>query len=470
MSAPVTPRSSGFMHDALRGALRSALPGLLPSVLLSMTIGCATAQTTAETAPAASPANEAAATAAPEAAGTADTSADASSPDMAPPETAADTRPAVLKTFNALGLTGSLRGGYWSSNRLYDDRSHLGTASTWLRMDKRFGDGFGVYAEAFGGREDLRSDGNDVARVREAYLDGRVGALDFRFGKQIIAWGRTDRLNPTDNLTPRDAKLLAGDIDEDRFGSLAAKTTWNLDAHTSLTGVWLPEFRPNRIYLRPGLSEVIPDSSRNWALKLDQSGKAIDWSVSYYDGHDLAGDLGADYVIRHYRTRVIGADMATTRGAWRFALESAYTRTEDPDGTIAYLKNPFVYTVLGIERDFGDNTSGIVQLFNRRVMHYQTPSAAEQSHAILTSQLDRQQNGMSVRIAKKWLNETLETELSGVTLFERHGYLVRPRLVYALSDQVKLLAGYEYYDGSSSTLYGLLKRNRLLFTELRYFF
>ena len=466
MMVPRAPRSLGVLLNALAGALLIAPLG----VLLSVPIGCAMAQTTSAAPASTESAGSANSSPSASTSASANNSPDASAPEMAPPGTATDTRLALLNTFNALGLTGSLRGGYWSSNRLFDDRGDLGTASTWLRMDKRFGDGFGVYAEAYGGREDMRSDGHDVARLREAYLDGRAGALDFRLGKQIIAWGRTDRLNPTDNLTPRDARLLAADIDEDRFGSLAAKTTWNLDAHTSLTGVWLPEFRPNRIYLRPGLSEVIPNSSRNWALKLDQSGKAVDWSVSYYDGHDLSGDLDANSVIRHYRTRVIGADMATTRGAWRFALESAYTRTEDPDGTIAYLKNPFVHTVLGIERDFGNNTSGIIQLFNRRVMHYQTPSAAEQQHAILTSQLDREQNGMSLRIAKKWLNETLETELSGVTLFERHGYLIRPRLVYACSDQVKLLAGYEYFDGSSSTLYGLLRRNRLLFTELRYFF
>ena len=390
-----------------------------------------------------------------------------SASDLAPTDIATEQRPALLGRLNALGLTGSVRSGYWSSNRLYDDRGNIGTASTWLKLDKRFENGLGVFAEAYGGREDFRSDGNDIARVREAYLDARAGALDFRLGKQIIAWGRTDRLNPTDNLTPRDTRLLAADIDEDRFGSLAAKASWNLDSYTSLTGVWLPEFRPNRVFLR---SEVIPTSSRNWALKLDQSGKAVDWSVSYYDGYDLSGDLSASYVYRHYRTRVIGFDTATTRGAWRFALESAYTRTEDPDGTLAYVKNPFVYTVLGIERDFGNNTSGIVQLFNRRVMHYQAPSAAEQLHAILTSQLDRDQNGVSVRIAKKWWNETLETELSGSALLERRGYLIRPRLSYAWSDQIKLLAGYEYFDGSSNTLYGLLKRNRLLFTEVRYFF
>ena len=441
----------------------------LAAVLLGGGLHCASAQDTS--APAAQqpadPRNDAKGSPESSPETTSQNTATASAPDPAPADIATEQRPALLGRLNALGLTGSVRSGYWSSNRLYDDRGNIGTASTWLRLDKRFENGLGVFAEAYGGREDFRSDGNDIARVREAYLDARAGALDFRLGKQIIAWGRTDRLNPTDNLTPRDTRLLAADIDEDRFGSLAAKASWNLDAFTSVTGVWLPEFRPNRVFLR---SEVIPTSSRNWALKLDQSGKAIDWSVSYYDGYDLSGDLSASYVYRHYRTRVIGFDTATTRGAWRFALESAYTRTEDPDGTLAYVKNPFVYTVLGIERDFGNNTSGIVQLFNRRVMRYQAPSAAEQLHAILTSQLDRDQNGVSVRIAKKWWNETLETELSGSALLERRGYLIRPRLSYAWSDQIKLLAGYEYFDGSSNTLYGLLKRNRLLFIELRYFF
>ena len=348
--------------------------------------------------------------------------------------------------------------------------ANLGTASTWLKLDKRLDGGFGVFAEAYASREDFRSDGNSNARFREAYLDARFGQLDVRLGKQIIAWGRADRLNPTDNLTPRDAKLLAADIDEDRFGAVAAKASWNFTASTSLTTVWLPSFQPNRIAMRNGMREQVPDDQRNWAIKLDQSGKAIDWSVSYYEGRDLSGDLGADFVLRHYRNRVIGADAATTVGPWRFALESAYTRTEDPDGSIPFLKNPFVYTVFGVERDFGDNTNAIVQLFNRTVLNYQQPSGAAQLHAILTSQLDRTQNGVSVRIAKKWMNETLETELSGLRLFERNGYSIRPRMVYLWSDQIKLLAGYEYFNGSSDTIYGLYHSNSTLFTEVRFYF
>ncbi|MCE2870789.1 MAG: hypothetical protein LW714_05165 [Oxalobacteraceae bacterium] len=391
--------------------------------------------------------------------------------DMAPPvRDTVSTDAGVRKQLNAIGLTGSLRGGYWSSNRLYDDVSNIGTGSVWLKLDKKLSNGIGLFAEGFAAREDMRSTGNSRNRLREAYVETRSGAFDFRVGKQIIAWGRTDRLNPTDNLTPRDARLMAADVDEDRFGSMAGKASWNMDAYTSITGIWLPEFQPNTLFLRSGLKETVPNSRRQWAVKFDQSGKDLDWSVSYFDGYDLNGDLSAARVLKHYRTQVLGVDAATTRGSYRFAVESAFTRTEDPTGTDDFIKNPFLYTVMGVERDFGNNTSGIVQVFNRTVSNYSQPPTAARLHAILANQLDRTQNGVSIRIAKKWWNETLETELSGVSLLNRHGYLIRPRMTYLWSDQVKILSGYEYYQGSNDTLYGLLNKNSLLFIEMRYFY
>ena len=392
--------------------------------------------------------------------------------DMAPPlspkEAAATTAHPIKAQLSQLGVTGSFRTGYWSSNRLYDDVSGVGTASAWLKLEKKLDNGIGVFAEGYSAREDFRTDGNTRSSMREMYVETRQGDLDFRVGRQIIAWGRTDRLNPTDNLTPRDARLMAADIDEDRFGSLAAKASWNLTANDSLTLVLLPEFQANKSYSK--YTEVIPTANNQWAIKYDQSGKAIDWSVSYYDGYDLSPDLSASNVYEHYRTKVLGMDIATTIGSNRFALESAYTQTQDMNGTNEYIKNPFLYTVIGVEHDFGNNTSGIVQIFNRHVYNYTTPTADGLYHAIFSSQLDRNQDGISIRIAKKWLNETLETELAGSTLLERNGYSLRPRVTYLWSDSIKLLAGYEYYEGNSNTYYGYLKKNNTLFMELRYFY
>ena len=389
-------------------------------------------------------------------------------PPMSPEEAAATTAHPIKAQLSQLGVTGSFRTGYWSSNRLYDDVSGVGTASAWLKLEKKLDNGIGVFAEGYSAREDFRTDGNTRSSMREIYVETRQGDLDFRVGRQIIAWGRTDRLNPTDNLTPRDARLMAADIDEDRFGSLAAKASWNLTANDSLTLVLLPEFQANKSYSK--YTEVIPTANNQWAIKYDQSGKAIDWSVSYYDGYDLSPDLSASYVYEHYRTKVLGMDIATTIGSNRFALESAYTQTQDMNGTNEYIKNPFLYTVIGVEHDFGNNTSGIVQIFNRHVYNYTTPTADGLYHAIFSSQLDRNQDGISIRIAKKWLNETLETELAGSTLLERNGYSLRPRVTYLWSDSIKLLAGYEYYEGNSNTYYGYLKKNNTLFMELRYFY
>ena len=389
-------------------------------------------------------------------------------PPMSPKEAAATTAHPIKAQLSQLGVTGSFRTGYWSSNRLYDDVSGVGTASAWLKLEKKLDNGVGLFAEGYSAREDFRTDGNTRSSMREMYVETRQGDLDFRVGRQIIAWGRTDRLNPTDNLTPRDARLMAADIDEDRFGSLAAKASWNLTANDSLTLVLLPEFQANKSYSK--YTEVIPTANNQWAIKYDQSGKAIDWSVSYYDGYDLSPDLSASYVYEHYWTKVLGMDIATTIGSNRFALESAYTQTQDMNGTNEYIKNPFLYTVIGVEHDFGNNTSGIVQIFNRHVYNYTTPTAAGLYHAIFSSQLDRNQDGISIRIAKKWLNETLETELAGSTLLERNGYSLRPRVTYLWSDSIKLLAGYEYYAGNSNTYYGYLKKNNTLFMELRYFY
>ena len=418
---------------------------------------------------------------------------DEDEPPLAPPEAGASGSgrdSGLHKTMAQTGITGSLRAGYWSSNRRFDDETDIGTASAWLKLDKKLESGIGLFAEGYLANEDVFGDQIDTSRLREAYVEGRKGKLDFRVGKQIIAWGRTDRLNPTDNLTPRDFTLLAADIDEDRFGSLAAKASWNFNSATSLTGIWLPNFQPNVVAppSTPGVifQENVPDSSRQWALKLDQSGKAIDWSVSWFDGFDLNADIStgpltpAGQVVNldHHRIQVLGADAATTRGSYRFALEGAYVHTEDPDGTDPTIKNPFFYGVFGVERDYTDNLTVIVQAFARQVTNYSNPEdianpaarAIAVQQAVSNNQYDRSQQGLSARIDKKWFNETLEAELAAAVLLNRDGYALRPKVIYIWSDSIKFIAGYEYFKGSDKTTYGLLEKNKTLFAEARWYF
>ena len=412
---------------------------------------------------------------------------------LAPPESGAagaKEQPGLRMAMTQAGITGSLRAGYWTSDRRLDDETNIGVASAWLKLDKKLGSDVGLFAEGYLVSEDVFGDRLHESRLREGYVEGRKGNFDYRVGKQIIAWGRADRLNPTDNLTPRDTTLLAADVDEDRFGSLAAKASWNFDAATSLTGIWIPKFQPTVIAFRARTGVVyqenIPDSRQQWALKLDQSGKAVDWSVSWFDGFDLNGDIsqgpltaaGQVVTLDHHRIRVLGADAATTSGSYRFALEGAYVRTDDPDGTNAFIKNPFFYGVFGVERDYPDNFTVIVQAFAREVSHYSNPEliadpvtrAIAVQEAVVTNQYDRTQQGLSLRIDKKWFNETLEAEFGAITLLNREGYALRPRVIYMWSDSVKIIGAYDYFKGTDKTTYGILERNKALYSELRWYF
>ena len=118
---------------------------------------------------------------------------------------------------NELGITGSLRGGYWSSNRLNNNENNLITSSTWLTLDKRLRQGLTLYADGYIYNQDTFGSESSDHRVKEIYVHFRSGDWDYRLGRQIVAWGRADRLNPTDNLTPRDFTLLSPEIDEERM-------------------------------------------------------------------------------------------------------------------------------------------------------------------------------------------------------------------------------------------------------------
>ena len=65
-----------------------------------------------------------------------------------------------------------------------------------------------------------------TGELREAFVDVRLGRLDLRAGRQIIAWGRADGVNPTDNLSGQDLTLLVPDDDDRRLGTTAVRASY----------------------------------------------------------------------------------------------------------------------------------------------------------------------------------------------------------------------------------------------------
>ncbi len=388
-----------------------------------------------------------------------------------------------------LGLTGSIRGGFWSSSRMLDDEKNIPTGSLWLKGAPNLWPNSALHFDGWIGR--LSGDADLDVHLREGYIDLSTGPVDLRIGQQIIVWGRADRINPTDNLTPRDFTLLVPDDDDQRLGTLAVKGTY-FTGPFSFTALWLPRFEPDRIPLRsppPPLffSERRPEGgTRQWAFKMEQTGGTVDWSFSYFHGFDLFPDITIDpshppsikLVLEHHPIDVIGADAATTVGRFGLRGEAAYTFTEDKQGEDPEIKNPFFFLVAGGDRTFLESLNINLQYIFHLVTQYRNPEeildplqrevAIQQ--AVITNQIERVQQGVSLRISNQWWNQTLEGEVVGVLFFPRHDYALRPKVTYAFSDRWKGVIGADLFRGEQRSFFGYLRSNSTAYVELRWGF
>jgi hypothetical protein len=388
--------------------------------------------------------------------------------------------------FEHLGLTGTFRAGYWSSTRELDSERHLGAGMLWLKTSRRLSSHVSVLAEGWTALRGPLDNGEAGSELREGFVDLRFGQLDVRAGRQIIAWGRADGINPTDNLSGQDLTLLVPDDADRRLGTTAVRASYYL-GDVSFTGIWLPEFRGHQFALPappPGVA-FAHDNGRwpgdQWALRVEQTGRTVDWSVSYFDGKDTTPDLGLaaaanggpGIVLSHHRVRVFGADMAANLGRFGIRAEGAYVQTEDDGGRDPFTKNPYVFAVAGADRTLGGELNLNVQYVFRYVLDDIGVTgddfirALATQEAVLTNQTRHVQHGISFRLANRWLHDTLEAECAGVVFAGPSGRAVRPKVAYSITDDWKVLAGVEILQGETSSLFGLLHRNSTAYLELR---
>jgi hypothetical protein len=386
-----------------------------------------------------------------------------------------------------LNIDGSLRGGYYGASRSLDDRKDLTTAALWLKTQPNVGPDASLQIEGWVRNDDSFAKGKSQGQLREGYLYYAAGDLDWRIGKQIIAWGRADGLNPTDNLTPRDYTLLTPEDSDQRLGTTAVKMNYHLP-NATLTAIWLPTFTPS-VYPIPPQSGIPASESVSWvrqaALKLDHSSSNADWSVSWFSGLDMTPDLkmnvsgvsGTTFVLQHRRIRVLGLDGATTIQRYGLRAEAAYTLTDNAAND-PLVKQPFLYAIIGGDRTFGDNFNINLQYYFRRVSNFHDPQAITDltlrtialQQAILSNQATRFQQGITLRISDKWLDETLEGEIAGVFPIARGDFALKPKMLYAFTDQWKGTLGADIFRGSDNTFYGRLRSNSSLFAEIKYSF
>jgi hypothetical protein len=399
--------------------------------------------------------------------------------------------PSLGSWLDTIGPSGSLRGSFYESDKRYTTASPLSTGSLWLNLKPEELAGVRSYVEGYLYGENLEGTFKGAWDLREAYLERSFGPLDFRVGRQINVWGRADKLNPTDNLTVRDQRLLFADDEEQRLGIGSLQAVLNFES-VRLIGVWQPEWRRPLFAFPPlpaGISVVQRDPGdayRQFALKIDTSGSDFDGSLSYYNGYDKTPDLALESVggpsivvgLVHKPIQAFGADYATTLGSYGLRAEVAYNHTEDASGLDPLVKNRNIFGVIGVERSLGESFSINAQYLGRYTFGFQdlatisdpnTLTLASQAYFV-ANQTQPYLQGLSLRLSYKAFNDTLESELAVVTWLGRGDYLIRPKIAYAFSDKWRGSVGAEWFGGGAGSFFGPLKALSTAYMELKYLY
>ncbi len=374
----------------------------------------------------------------------------------------------------SLGLTGSLRTGYWSENKDFTADRNFWINSAWIKATPDEVSGFKFVFDGFYQNE---------LQVREAFISKSLGNFDFHAGRQILVWGRSDQLNPTDQWSSKNYRLLLTDVEEQRLGALSASVAYHF-GDLKFAGYWTPEWRepvfpiPDQRGIR--LISTRPNHpAHEYGLKLDQTGGELDWSLSYYDGFNRVPNLellsassnGVDVKLRYDRIQVYGFDFAKNINSYAFRGEFAFLETADHDGLDPFTQNSNFTGVLGADHDLFESFNLNLQFLYKHVFDFQEPSSVLSAQL---SQLSRQQYSndyaFSLHPSYKMWNDTLEVEISYFFWLRKGDSVFRPKVTYALTDHFKTIFGGEWYAGPSDSFFGSIQNSSSFFCELRFNF
>ncbi|MBN1132659.1 MAG: hypothetical protein JXA39_06275 [Bacteroidales bacterium] len=349
--------------------------------------------------------------------------------------------------------------------------------------------------------------------LREAYVDLFVGPLGFRFGKQIVSWGKGTVYNPTQRITPIDPLYRSPDRDDMKLGNWAIMTNLNLGSKTKFSGYWLPVYKPSVLLIEPVpmpdyirfQTDAFPDArlkNGSYGLKYELFLNQFDASFSWFDGYshwpgitylsavfDTITYEPAEIGLaeKAYNIQALGLDFAIPFGSWIFRFEGAWQTTQAYDEK-EYIPYPELAYTAELERT-GTNLNMMAGYYGKYITDFAslerspeltfdsnmliellqagitvTPEIIDNEIASRIKSFNRlynyqteefYQSALAV-LTGNFFYEKLELSLPVIYNFTTEEWTIRPALTYKPYDGIHLQAGYEGYYGPEGSLYDLI--------------
>jgi hypothetical protein len=226
--------------------------------------------------------------------------------------------------------------------------------SPWLKVSGSFDARFEAHRQV---DRELRLDLDDRRTQRPALALRQLSAtihkdkVTAELGRQIIRWGKTDILTPTDRFAPRD--YVSSVVDSDFLGVTAARVTV-AGANNSLDMIWQPWFTPSRTPLLNQRWTALPSELNGIAIldagtrypgrgqygaRWNHIAPGYEYSLSYFDGFNSLPQFDAQFdpraaAVRTQRfysnMRMYGADTAIQLPWVTVKGEAGYFTTSTP--------------------------------------------------------------------------------------------------------------------------------------------
>jgi len=349
---------------------------------------------------------------------------------------------------------------------------------------------------------------------REAYVDlygFLFNNLDIRIGRQRIAWGTADKLNPTDNLNPDDLEDI-WDFGR-HLGSDGLKASYYLKDYT-FSLIYIPIFTPAVLPCGDWASALFPSMElpagltlRNLTdtiimpennlketsiigVKTSKNFFGYDFSLSYVYGRDdlpltkkitftpasTPGEVNIASELVYPKMKILGMDMAGAIGDVGVWGEAAVFYPEKIEMTtdlsalgmgtqqsIILDDKPYVKYVFGADYTF---KNGIY--INGQYLHGFIHERGD----------DNLENYFMFGLEKKFFNDKLKiTPIGGgieikdfKDIENNYAYILSPEITYYPVDNAEITLGARFIDGKNTTTFGKLKDNDEMYFKVKYSF
>ncbi len=420
----------------------------------------------------------------------------------------AEIEPPSDKTF-------SMGGRVYTDHYYYTSASTLAQSSTsfWLDLESksekgvsaRFVGELNVFAKSVENPNRLSL----FSQIREAYLSYFGDGFDLRLGQQIIPWGKSDGINPTDYFTAKNYSVLNPDDEVKRVGAPSLNISFTPEAGVSpftfqfIFQAYYPQTKlliPTSVIPSGLRVETVPRAPSAFSKQAMEYGGKIsfqksdyDFSISAFRGYSSVPQFvfnrGSNTVESvNFAENAFGADASFSARDYVVRFESAFHFPEnggDRDPLYGFVEPVHWDSVVGVERPFLNDFRIQFQFLYRYHLYYrdsvvvssgnpvldQIMAGVAKANSTLLNYQRRGNPGSSLRLSFSPENSHWSTDVFMVGYFaEGQDYLLRPEVGYTPIDNLKFLMGLDLYGGDSTRPLGVLHERSDLFVEGKYIF